>query len=375
MDFIPFFNYPYLFKKDESEYVDIFKDVGRRGAFILQKDLEDFEAALESFLGVKHVFGVADGTSAIVLGLLACGIGPGDEVIMPSHTYIATAGAVHTVGATPVLADIGDDNMLDPDDVEHRITSRTKAICPVQINGRCCDMDRLQAIADKHGLMIIEDAAQGLGARYKGRYAGTFGEFGTISFYPAKLLGCFGDGGAILTDSDEKAELISSLRDHGRDKDGKVVRWGINSRLDNLQAAFLNAKFKKYDEDIARRREIASRYDAAFADMNEIDVPVGPDSDPDRRDVYQNYEMAADHRDSLRTYLREECGIGTIVQWAGTPVHQFHDLGFDQNDLPRTDAFFKRCLMLPMNMALNDGEVDHIINSVKSFYAKGKADG
>jgi dTDP-4-amino-4,6-dideoxygalactose transaminase len=370
MDFIPFFNYPALFNQYEKQFTDIFVDVGRRGAYILQKDVTDFEASLAEYLNVKHVFGVADGTSAIIIGLKAAGIGQGDEVIMPSHTYIATAGALQFLGGVPVLADIGPDNMLDPDDIEHRITSRTKAICPVQINGRTCDMDRIQAIADKHGLQVIEDAAQALGARYKGRAAGTFGTFGTISFYPAKLLGCFGDGGAVMTNDDTVGETLSMLRDHGRNSDGRVVTWGINSRLDNLQAAILNFKFKHYEDEVSRRREIARQYDAAFRDMPEITVPVGPDSDEDRRDVYQNYEMAADRRDELRDYLRNERGIGTIIQWAGTPVHQFNELGFNQSDLPKTDAFFKRCLMLPMNVSVTDEQLAHVIASVKSFYKR-----
>ncbi len=372
MDFIPFFNYPELFKAHEKEFTDIFVDVGRRGAYILQRDLEEFEANLRAFLDVKYAFGVADGTSAMVLGLLAAGIGAGDEVILPSHTYIATAAAVHFVGAKPVLADIGTDNMLDPQDIEHRITDKTRMIMPVQINGRCCDMDGIRRVAEKHSLDVAEDSAQGLGARFKGQNAGTFGKFGTISFYPAKLLGCFGDGGAVMSNDDHIGEILGLLRDHGRNSEGRVVAWGINSRLDNLQAAILNFKLKNYSNDMERRRDIARRYDAAFRDMSAIDVPVGPDSDPDRYDVYQNYEMAADRRDELKSYLREECGIGAIVQWAGTPVHQFHELGFDQNDLPRTDSFFERCIMLPMNMTLTDAEVTHIINSVKGFYAKAE---
>lgn len=369
MDFIPFFNYPVLFKEHQKEFTDIFVDVGSRGAYILQRDLDEFEDSLRQFLNVKYAYGVADGTSAIILGLKAAGIGDGDEVIMPSHTYIATAGALQFVGGKAVLADIGPDNMLDPDDIEHRITSKTKAINPVQINGRTCDMDRLRVIAQKHGLQIIEDAAQGLGALYKGQAAGTFGSFGTFSFYPAKLLGCFGDGGAVVSNDDKIGEMLGFLRDHGRNKEGRVVTWGINSRLDNLQAAILNFKLKHYRSDMERRREIARQYDAAFRDMAEITVPVGPDSDPDRYDVYQNYEMAADNRDQLKDFLREECGVGSIIQWAGTPVHQFNELGFDQQDLPKTDAFFKRCLMLPMNTSLSEEQVQHVIASVKRFYS------
>ncbi|NBW66957.1 aminotransferase class V-fold PLP-dependent enzyme, partial [bacterium] len=203
---IPFFPYSDLFMADEAALTEVMMGVCRRGAFILQKDCLDFEANLAKFMGVKHAFGVANGTDAIIIGLKAAGIGAGDEVILPSHTYIASAASVHMVGATPVLAECGPDHMLDAADVEKRITPRTKAIMPVQVNGRTCDMDALQAVADKHKLLIVEDAAQGLGSKFKGRSAGTFGEFGTISFYPAKLLGCFGDGGAIVTNDDAMAE-------------------------------------------------------------------------------------------------------------------------------------------------------------------------
>jgi dTDP-4-amino-4,6-dideoxygalactose transaminase len=216
--------------------------------------------------------------------------------------------------------------------------------------------------------MIIEDAAQGLGSKFKGRSAGTFGKFGTISFYPAKLLGCFGDGGAIVTNDDEVAEKIALLKDHGRNKDGRVVAWGYNSRLDNMQAAILNYKLKNFDNDIARRRAIAVRYNAGLKGIKELALPPGPSDDLMYYDVYQNYEIEADHRNELRAYL-DENGIKTIIQWAGTPVHQFKDLGFAV-DLPKTDKFFTRCMMLPMNVVISDGEVDYIVSKVDEFYKR-----
>ncbi len=368
MKVIPFFPYSDLFTRDEDALSKVMLDVCRRGAYILQKECREFDAHLAEYMGVKHAFGVANGTDAIIIGLKAVGIGPGDEVILPSHTYIATAASVHLVGATPVLAECGADHMLDAADVEHRITSRTKAIMPVQINGRTCDMDTLQAVADKHGLMIIEDAAQGLGSKFKGRSAGTFGKFGTISFYPAKLLGCFGDGGAIVTNDDEIAERIALLKDHGRNKDGRVVAWGYNSRLDNMQAAILNYKLKNFDNDIARRRAIAARYNAGLEGIKELALPPGPSDDLIHYDVYQNYEIEADRRNDLRAYL-DENGIKTIIQWAGTPVHQFKDLGFAV-ELPKTDKFFTRCMMLPMNVVISDGEVDYIIGKIHDFYKR-----
>lgn len=364
---IPFFNYSALFAAKEQELANVILDVCRRGAYILQKDLAEFEQNLARFMGVKHAFGVANGTDAIWIGLKAVGIGPGDEVILPSHTYIATAASVHFVGATPVLADIGPDHMLDAKSVEKLVTPKTKAIMPVQVNGRTCDMDALGEIARKHKLMIVEDAAQGLGSKFKGRCAGTFGRFGTISFYPAKLLGCFGDGGAIVTNEDAVAEQINLLRDHGRNKDGRVVAWGFNSRLDNLQAAILNFKLKTFDQDIVRRREIAAQYQKQLGDLPQLTLPPAPDADSRHFDVYQNYELEADRRDELRAFL-EQNGVRTIMQWAGTPVHQFTELGFKHVSVPATDQFFKRCFMLPMHTALKDSEVRYICDTIRKFY-------
>jgi dTDP-4-amino-4,6-dideoxygalactose transaminase len=368
MKTIPFFPYADLFKRDEAALTEIMMGVCRRGAYILQQECRDFDANLAKFMGVKHAFGVANGTDAILIGLKAVGIGPGDEVILPSHTYIASAASVHLVGATPVLAECGADHMLDANDVEHRITPRTKAIMPVQINGRTCDMDALRAIATKHNIMIVEDAAQALGSMFKGQCAGTFGKFGTISFYPAKLLGCFGDGGAIVTNDDEVAARIALLKDHGRDAEGRVVAWGYNSRLDNLQAAVLDYKLKTYPQEIERRRSVAARYQAGLGDLATLTLPPAPGADERHFDVYQNYELEADRRDELRAYL-DQNGVKTIIQWAGTPVHQFKELGFTV-DLPRTDAFFKRCMMLPMNSAVTDDEVDTIIRTIRTFYGK-----
>lgn len=368
MKTIPFFPYADLFKRDEAALSEVMLDVCRRGAYILQRECREFDANLAKFMGVKHAFGVANGTDAIIIGLKAVGIGPGDEVILPSHTYIATAASVHLVGATPVLAECGSDHMLDAADVEKRITTRTKAIMPVQINGRTCDMDALQAVADRHGLMIVEDAAQGLGSKFNGRCAGTFGKFGTISFYPAKLLGCFGDGGAIVTNDDEVAAQIALLKDHGRNEEGRVVAWGYNSRLDNMQAAVLDYKLKFFDKDIARRRAVAARYQAGLGDLVELTLPPAPGADDRHFDVYQNYELEADRRDELRAYL-DSRGIKTIIQWAGTPVHQFKELGFTV-ELPKTDNFFTRFVMLPMNVVITDEEVDYIVSTIRSFYGK-----
>ena len=364
---IPFFNYPALFKMQEKEIMDTLHDVMSRGAYILQRDLEEFEDNIKELIGVKHVLGVADGTNALILALRAADIGAGDEVIMSSHTYIATAASAHFVGAKPVLVECRADHMIDPESVKQAITDKTRVIMPTQLNGRTCDMDALQEIADDHGLVIIEDAAQALSSRFKGKYAGTFGLAGTFSFYPAKLLGCFGDGGAVVTNDDSIAKRVALLRDHGRNEEGEVVTWGTNSRLDNVQAAVLNLKLKTFKKDMERRREIASMYGQALRKIDDLILPPAPDADERHYDIYQNYELEAGHRDELKSFLAER-GVGTIIQWGGKAVHQFDGLGFNDVSLPVVEKMTSRFLMLPMHTALTDDDVGYVCDCITDFY-------
>jgi dTDP-4-amino-4,6-dideoxygalactose transaminase len=363
---VPFFNYPFLFKSREEDFIKIFKDVGSRGAYILQKDLLDFETNLAKFAGTKYGLGLANGTDAIWLALMAAGIGKGDEVIFASHTYIATAAAIHFVGATPVPADCRRDHMIDPDSVRKLITKKTRAILPTQLNGRCCDMDELGKIAEENNLVIIEDAAQGLGAKFKNNGIGTTDKGATISFYPAKNLGSFGDGGGFVTNDKEMYDQVLLLRDHGRNDDGIFVRWGFNSRLDNLQAAVLNYKLSYYEKEIERRREIAAYYQSRL-DIKELLLPPAPDANPDYFDVYQNYEIEAERRDELKIYLKEN-GIGTLIQWNGQPVHSITSLGFSGTGLPYTEAMFKKCLMIPMNTSLQQEDLEYVCDIILKFY-------
>ncbi|MCL4141584.1 UNVERIFIED_CONTAM: hypothetical protein GTU68_009965 [Idotea baltica] len=278
---VPFFNYQKFFTDTEAELTPILTDVCRRGAFILQKDLAEFEETAAKFVGAKYVIGMANATDALHFAVRGAGIGPGDEVIFCSHTMVASPASVHFAGATPVPVECGPDHLIDPAAVEAAITSKTVAIMPTQLNGRTANMDALQAIADKHGLVIIEDSAQAFGSKFKGKCAGTFGIAGCISFYPAKTLGCFGDGGCLITSDDALYEQVMLLRDHGRDHTGEVVMWGLNSRLDNLQAAILNFKMKTYEQDIARRRRgrsPASYVTSNFATSPHRHCPTSPDA-------------------------------------------------------------------------------------------------
>ncbi len=362
---IPFFNYPHVFVSDEARLMEVIADVGRRGAFILQRDLEEFERDLARYLGAKHVVGMGNATDALHLAMRAAGLGPGDEVIFCSHTMVATAAAIHFAGATPLPAECGPDHLIDPAAVAAAVTPRTRAIVPTQLNGRTADMDALQAIADRNNLLIIEDAAQALGSKFKGRAAGTFGVAGAVSFYPAKTLGCLGDGGCAVTNDDAVYEKLLLLRNHGQKEVGDVVLWGLNSRLDNLQAAILNHRLKDYDRVVARRRQIAARYQRHLGPLAQVRLPPPPD-DGDHFDIFQNYEIESERRDALQEFLRER-GVGTLIQWGGKAVHQFPKLGFTQR-LPYVDELFTRLLMLPMNMSLEDDDVDYICDQVKEFH-------
>lgn len=363
---VPFFNYPAVFTAHEEEFVAIFREVGRSGAFIMQRHLASFEENLAAFVGAPFAIGVGNATDGLLYALRAAGIRPGDEVILSSHTMVATAAAIHFAGAVPVPVECGADHLIDPLAVEAAVTSATRAILPTHLNGRTCDMDALGVLAAREGLVIVEDAAQALGSRFKGRCAGAFGIASAISFYPAKVLGCFGDGGAVITNDERTRDRVSQMRDHGRNASGRIVSWGLNSRLDNLQAAFLDAQLRRYQDVIQRRRELAAMYDEGLRDLAELTLPPPPDSDPAHFDVYQNYEIEADRRDDLLRFLKSH-GIGTLIQWGGQAIHHLRELGFKEN-LTRTDAFFKRLLMLPLNLSLANADVEFVCEAIREFY-------
>lgn len=362
---VPFFNYPNVYTSHRQEFLDIFNNVCERGAFIMQSDLADFEKNLASYSGSKYAVGVANATDGLQMLLMAAGISVGDEVIISSHTMVATASAIHFAGGVPVPVDAGADHLIDCEKIEDAITDKTKAIMPTQLNGRIANMDKIQKIADKHGLMVFEDAAQALGAKYKGKAAGNFGLGGCISFYPAKVLGCFGDAGAILCNDEEIYKKLLLLRDHGRDESNDVVVWGLNSRLDNLQAAFLDYSLKDFDEVVKRRREIASIYNSRLKNIAEIVLPPAAEESTDNYDIFQNYEIESVARDSLKEFLAES-GIGTLIQWGGSAIHHFKKLGFTQ-ELAYTDKLFDRMLMVPMNMSLTDDDVNYVCDKIIEF--------
>ena len=363
---VPFFDYPRLWKDDRDELISVIDEVASTGGFILQKALSEFELELANYTGSNFSVGVGNATDGMEIFLEAIGLNPGDEIIISSHTMLATASAIKVAGGIPVPVDIGDDNLIDVNAIEDAITENTVGIMPTQLNGRICDMDSISSIANKKGLFIVEDAAQALGSKYKGKHAGTFGLAADISFFPAKVLGCLGDAGAVLVNDKDLFHKIYQIHDHGRDVDGEVKRWGRNSRLDNIQAAILSFKLKTYEKVVHRRREVAQMYHDNLGHLEELKLPPSPDCDEDRFDVFQNYELHCDRRDELKDFLYKN-GIGTLIQWGGMAIHQFKDLGFYQ-DCPKTDYFFDRCIMLPMNIFISDEDVEYISQKVIEFY-------
>lgn len=354
------------FQRIEAEVMDTMRDVLSKGDLIMREQMLDFEHNLAAFVGTSDAVGVSNCTDGLRLILEAVGIGPGDEVITVSHTFMATMTVIHQVGATPVLVDVGADHNMDVSLVEQAITPRTKAIMPVHLNGRLVQMDRLMEIARAHKLLVIEDTAQALGGAYLGVRGGAWGLAGAFSFYPAKLLGAYGDAGAVVTSDAGLAARLRELRDHGRISKTGFSGWGWNCRLDNLQAAILDLKLKKVPEWISQRRMLAAIYDEELADVGAVIRPPAPDGGP-HFDIYQNYVIEADRRDELAGHLAGK-GIETLISPGPVPNHK-QPVGLDHFVLPRTEELCARVLSLPLNNNLGEEQVLEVAAAIKDFYS------
>jgi dTDP-4-amino-4,6-dideoxygalactose transaminase len=364
---VPFVNYPEHYRRLWDEVMGVVTEILSRGDLILRDQLRQFEENTASFVGVKYAVGLNSGTDALHLSLLAAGIGPGQEVITVAHTFVASVAVIHHCGATPVLIDIGDDYNMDIDQVEKAISPRTKAIMPVHLNGRLCDMKKLTKIAKKHNLVVIEDAAQALGASFEGKKAGSFGLTGCFSFYPAKILGAAGDGGMVVTDSEDVAEKVRLFRDHGqRRATGDILFYGFNSRLDNLHAAILDIKLRYLPQWIERRRELAILYHKGLSNLPQIKLPVPPDSQTRYFDVFTNYVIRARERDKLVTYLKEN-GIEVLISWP-KPMHHHAALNLGHFNLPMTERISQEVVSLPLFPELSNEQIEFVIDVIHQFY-------
>ena len=391
---IPLIDLKAQYESLSDELNKVTLDVLSSANYILGKNVIEFEKEFAEYIGVKHAISVGNGTDALVLALKAMGIGEGDEVITTPFTFFATAESISAVGATPVFVDVRKDTFnIDTSKIEDKITEKTKAIIPVHIFGQAADMDEINEIAKKHNLLVIEDACQAIGGKYKGRNIGSLGDIACFSFFPTKNLGCAGDGGMIVTDNDDLAVIVRALRTHGSGENGQKafnllnnieeeVRTsegendtvynplkyynyliGYNTRLDAIQAAILNVKIRKIDKWNARRREIVEKYNGAFKDLD----LVTPVCDENNQHVYHMYILQSEDRDSILTKLKDK-GIATGVYYP-VPLHLqkvYKDLGYKEGDMPVSEYLSHRTFAIPVYPELNEEQIKYIIDSIKN---------
>jgi dTDP-4-amino-4,6-dideoxygalactose transaminase len=362
--------------------------------FILGPQVKALEEAVAKYCGCAHAVGVSSGTDALLVSLMAEGIGPGDEVITTAYSFFATAGCIARLGAKPVFVDIDPATYnIDPTRIEERCTNRTKAILPVHLYGQMADMDPIMDISKRHNLIVVEDGAQAIGAEYKGRRAGSIGHYGCFSFFPSKNLGAFGDGGMVVTNDPERAEKLRVLRAHGSKPKYYHKYVGGNFRLDTLQAAIVLAKLKHLDDWTARRQSNAARYDRLFEasglvssghvrlpktascsvtkDQTTKDDGRGTMNDGlSGRHILNQYVVRVPRRNDLQAFLKEK-GIGTEVYYP-LPLHLqecFAYLGHKAGDYPESEGAAKETLALPIYPELNDEQAKYVVDSVRTFHA------
>jgi dTDP-4-amino-4,6-dideoxygalactose transaminase len=344
-----------------------------QGDFILGSAVHEFEKSFADYIGTRHCLGVASGLDALALALRALGVGPGDEVICPANTFIATVLPVSQLGAKPVLVDVvpGTFNM-DPSQLEKVRTCRTRAVIPVHLCGQPADMDTILAFAARHKLAVVEDACQAHGARYRGRRCGSLGDIGCFSFYPGKNLGAYGDGGAVTTNNPELARKIELLRNYGQEVKYKHVVKGVNSRLDTMQAAVLNVKLKHLDDWNRGRARNARLYEKHLAGIPSITVPTF-DHDVEFAHVFHLFMIRCSRRDELLAFLKDRqvfCGIHYP-----TPIHlldAYQDLGYTRGDFPETEKAAGTILSLPLYAELTEEQVRYVSDGVRAFFAGSK---
>ena len=351
-----------------TEVMEAVERVFDNQSFVLGEEVSDFEADAAEYCDARHAVGCASGTDALLLALMACGVGPGDEVITSPFTFFATAGSIHRVGATPVFVDVEPGGMnLDPAAIEDAITDRTRAILPVHIFGQTAEMDPIWRVAAKHDLHVIEDAAQSIGAEYQGRRSGVLGTVACFSFFPTKNLGGAGDGGLMTTDDPEVAARLARLRVHGDVGGYEHVEVGLNSRLDALQAAVLRVKLRYLDDWTEARRANAERYDALLSDYRLTDAVAPPVRLPERRHVYNQYvtRVADGRRDEVLQGMRA-ADVGAAVYYP-KPLHLqtcFADLGYKVGQLPEAEKACREVLALPIFAELGEQRQETVVRTL-----------
>jgi len=357
------------YKPLRDEIIKKIDEISCQGAYILGPEVELFEKRFAEFCGVKYAISVANGTDALFMSLKTLGVKPGDEVITAPNSFIASAGSIVALGAKPVFVDVRDDYNINPELIEKAITKKTKAIMPVHLTGRPADMEPILAIAKKHKLFVVEDAAQAVGARYKGKRVGSFGNTGCFSLHPLKNLHVQGDGGIITTNDQALYETLIKMRNHGLRNRDECDFFAYNSRLDAIQAGIVNIKLSHLDKWNNEYRAIAAKYRKGLTGVKGvIKVPVDKEYE---EPVYHNFIIQCERRDELQKYLLDN-GIDTKIHYP-IPIHLQKAaayLGYKQGDFPVTETQAKRILSMPIYPALTDKQVQMVIDGIKSFYKK-----
>lgn len=350
------------FLMHEAEYTNAALKVLKQDSYILGKNVEEFEKRFANFEHRKYCVSCANGFDALFLAFNALGISEGDEVLLAANAYIACANAVCRCGAKPVFADCGGDFLINVEEIEKNITDKTKAILAVHLYGKTCDMDGINKIAEAHNLYVVEDCAQSHGSRYKGNISGSMSDAACFSFYPTKNMGCFGDGGCVVTDNKEIAQNIKITRNYGKNEKGEFVIKGVNSRLDELQAAFLNVKLNYIDEINFARKHIALRYINEIKNKNII-LPEYSEGH-----VWHQFAIKCKKRDLLKKYL-EQREIMTLIHY-DTPIYltdAYKEIKSENGKYPLTEEFCASELSLPIFEGMTEGEISEVIKAVNDF--------
>lgn len=361
---VPYVNFQKQFEESKTETMAALEAVMQRGDFILGQEVSEFETEFAKLCGVKHAIGMANGTDTLIIALREFGVGPGDEVITCSNSWISSASSIALIGATPVFADVLDDQNMDPDSLQKCITKRTRAIMPVHLTGRCARLPEILEIARRHGIPVLEDAAQAIMAETGGIKAGAGGEIGSFSLHPLKNLNAAGDAGILTTNDDETARRLKMWRNHGMRNRDEIDFWGYNSRLDTLQAAILLTRVKILPAVIEKRRSLAKKYNEALKDIVQT-----PNERSDEFHTYHVYVIQCDRRNDLQKYLLTE-GIDTKIHYP-IPIHlqkAASGLGYKMGDLPMTEKQMGRILSLPVNQYLTDDQQSLVIEKIRAFY-------
>lgn len=366
---IPFFNYKKYCK--DIDYISLVKEALETGYLIGGPYVDELEKKIEDFTGIKNCVAVGNATDAMEIIFKFLDLPQNSKVLVPAHTMLATASAVRSANLIPIPVDVDNNSlMLEIEQLEDFNLDNVSGCMITQLNGVVADMGPIKKFCERNNIVLVEDSAQGIGAFNNKKHSGSWGIGGCLSFYPAKVAGGIGDGGALITNNDSLANYARSVRDHGRGEEFEAINWGRNSRLDSINARVIIERIKNINHLIDKRRYLAEIYDSNLSELEDrglIKLPPKFSTKSNSKSTYQNYEIQAENRKKLIDFLSYH-NVGTIIQWGGFSIAHFSKLGFKIKDYPKTASLFEKLLLLPMNHMINENEVEYICKIIKNFY-------